>query len=141
MHLMNTPCSVEGVVAPTNHVATIEMGTNVVGGVSRTPNALLDASHVYYEWEFWLHFINWEVENGYRASKEQNKEGTSRRRPSFISHQGSLYVKIKKPVQVHYCFSTMKDCHRPNDQDVNNSRTAAMLFTGLCIMYLFNLSL
>uniref|UniRef100_A0A1B0BWR2 Uncharacterized protein n=1 Tax=Glossina palpalis gambiensis TaxID=67801 RepID=A0A1B0BWR2_9MUSC len=63
MHLMNTPCSVEGVVAPTNHVATIEMGTNVIGGVSRTPNALLDASHVYYEWEFWLHFINWEVEN------------------------------------------------------------------------------
>lgn len=35
-----------------NNLATIEMGTSAVEGVSRTPNVLLDGNHIYYDWDF-----------------------------------------------------------------------------------------
>ncbi|KAL9879720.1 BTB/POZ domain-containing protein 9-like [Glossina fuscipes fuscipes] len=51
MHIMNIPRVVEGIVAPTSNVATIEMGAVVVDGVSRTRNALLNGNYVDYDWD------------------------------------------------------------------------------------------
>uniref|UniRef100_A0A1B0AIK8 BTB/POZ domain-containing protein 9 n=1 Tax=Glossina pallidipes TaxID=7398 RepID=A0A1B0AIK8_GLOPL len=51
MHIMNIPRVVEGIVAPTGNVATIEMGAVVVDGVSRTRNALLNGNYVDYDWD------------------------------------------------------------------------------------------
>ncbi|XP_013110838.2 BTB/POZ domain-containing protein 9 [Stomoxys calcitrans] len=51
MHTKNIPKVINGIVAPTANVATIEMSAVVVDGVSRTRNALLNGNYVDYDWD------------------------------------------------------------------------------------------
>ncbi|XP_065364039.1 BTB/POZ domain-containing protein 9 [Calliphora vicina] len=51
MYTTNLPKVVNGIVAPTANVATIEMSAVVVDGVSRTRNALINGNYVDYDWD------------------------------------------------------------------------------------------
>lgn len=51
MHTTNVPKVINGIVAPTANVATIEMSAVVVDGVSRTRNALLNGNYIDYDWD------------------------------------------------------------------------------------------
>lgn len=51
MYTANMPKVIDGFVAPTSNIATIEMSATVVEGVSRTRNALLNGDFVNYDWD------------------------------------------------------------------------------------------
>lgn len=51
MYTTALPKIVNGIVSPTNNVATIEMSALVVNGVSRTRNALLNGDYINYDWD------------------------------------------------------------------------------------------
>lgn len=51
MYTMNMPKVINGIVAPTANVATIEMSAVVVDGVSRTRNALINGNYIDYDWD------------------------------------------------------------------------------------------
>lgn len=51
MYTTNKPKVINGMVAPTANVATIEMSAVVVDGVSRTRNALLNGNYIDYDWD------------------------------------------------------------------------------------------
>lgn len=52
MYTANIPKLVDGFVAPTYNVATVEMSATVIDGVSRTRNALLNGDYSNYDWDF-----------------------------------------------------------------------------------------
>lgn len=51
MFTEHMPALVNGFVAPTANVATLQMSANVVRGVSRARNALINGDYVTYDWD------------------------------------------------------------------------------------------
>uniref|UniRef100_A0A1A9WK51 BTB domain-containing protein n=1 Tax=Glossina brevipalpis TaxID=37001 RepID=A0A1A9WK51_9MUSC len=52
MHVNNIPPVVDGIIVPKSNVATIEMGTIVVEGLSRTHSALINGDYTNYDWDY-----------------------------------------------------------------------------------------